>query len=286
MRHWCEAAQLRVFLSFAGDDRVPAGRLRQGLEERGIEVFVSPLGGNLVLDISQALADSDYFVLLWSQASVNRPWVNAEWASAFARELAGRRLFLFIVRLDGAPLPALLAPRQYLSAVAENWKDLANDLVSTWRRDCAVGEPVLPAPCPAVARDAVGQGPVIELYVRNRALSVAHPMTVPEKSTGQELMDLVRSSLGLPKEVTKFNGAVGMNFYYQIMKADVAIPLDGKISQLGITDGTIIDLEVQLEPFGPEGSSPRVIYRQGASAGLSPAMTRSLMRSAFGHLIP
>ncbi len=277
----------RVFLSFAGNDRIIAERLRQDLRERDIEAFVFPPGGNIVLDINRALTQSDYFVLLWSHACVDRPWVDAEWSAAFARELQERRSFLFIMRLDTTPLPPLLAPRQYLDAVDTNWDELVNELAATWSRDLAVGEPVLPAPCSTATENGEVQPPNIILYVRNRALSVAHVIAVPEESTGKDLECLVRSALALPDVEEKFGGVVGMRFHYRLKNVGKQISADGrKLAKLHIVDGTTVDLEVQVESFGPTGPPRTITYRQGASTNLSPATTRSLINSAFGHLIP
>lgn len=277
----------QVFISFAGNDRGMAERLRHDLEERDIEVSDFPLGENLVLVINRRLAQSDYFVLLWSQAAVDRQWVNAEWSAAFARELLERRSFLFIVRLDKTPLPPLLAPRHYLDAADNSWDELVNQLVTTWLRDRAVGEPVLPAPCPTTTENGADERQNIVLHVRNRALSVAHVIAVPEESTGRQLASLVCVALALPDVEEKFGGAVGMRFYYRLENARRTISDDPRrLDELHITDGDTIDLEVQVESFGPEGSSPLVAYRKGVSTSLSPVTTRSLINSAFGHLIP
>ncbi|MGH3972631.1 MAG: toll/interleukin-1 receptor domain-containing protein [Pseudonocardiaceae bacterium] len=277
----------RVFLSFAGNDRITAERLRQDLRERDIEAFIFPPGGNIVLDINRALTQSDYFVLLWSHACVDRQWVEAEWSAAFARELQERRSFLFIIRLDTTPLPPLLAPRQYIDAVDANWDELVNELAAAWSRDLAVGEPVLPAPCLAVTRNGEVQGPNIILYVRNRSLSVAHVIAVPKESTGQDLECLVRSALALPDIEERFGGTVGMRFSYRLNNAGRQIHSDGrKLAELHIVDGTTVDLEVQVESFGPTEPSRTITYRHGASTNLSPATTRSLINSAFDHLIP
>lgn len=291
MRHIRNAARPRVFLSFAGNDRVIAERLRHDLRDHGIDAFVDEQdiawGDNFVLLINEALTQSDYYVLLWSHASVDRPWVNAEWSAAFAHEVRERRSFLFIVRLDTTPLPPLLAPRRYLDALHSNWEAIVNELAATWCRDRAVGEPVLPAPSSSVARSDEADRPTIVVYVRNRALAVAHVVAVPEKSTGQELEKLVRDALALPVTETKFAGAVGMSFYYQLENAGKSIPLDETpLAELHVTDNAMIDLVVQVESFGPKGSFGTVVYRKGVSTGLSPALTRSLINSALGHLIP
>jgi TIR domain len=291
----------RVFLSFAGKDRETAKQLREDLADRGVDAFVDEQdisrGENFVLAINAALAQSDYYVLLWSHASDSRPFVGLEWSAALVRDLQEqvqqRRSFLFIVRLDTTPLPPLLAPRYCLDA-SGNWDDMVSELAATWRRDRTVGERVLPAPHSSITHDEARR-PIIRLYVRNRALSVAHFIVVPEDSTGQKLDSLVRHALALPDVETKFNGTVGMRFDYRLRSAENLIPVDGTpLSTLCVVDGATIDLEVQVESFGPAGSSTTVTYLGGESqlaaearqAALSPAVTRTLIRSAFGHLTP
>jgi TIR domain len=291
----------RVFLSFAGKDRETAKQLREDLADRGIDAFVDEQnitrGDNFVLAINDALGQSDYYVLLWSSASVGRPWVSVEWSAALVRDLQEqvqrRRSFLFIVRLDETPLPLLLAPRYFIDA-SGNWDGMVSELAATWSRDRAVGERVLPAPNTAMYGSDVHR-PTIRLYVRNRALSVAHIIDAPADSTGQNLDTLVRSALALPDVETKFNGTVGMRFDYQLKNGENPIPVDGtSISDLCIVDDTTIDLEVRVESFGPEGSSTPVTYRgvesqlvvEVAGVTLSSAVSRTLIRSAFGHLTP
>ncbi|MGH3855619.1 MAG: toll/interleukin-1 receptor domain-containing protein [Pseudonocardiaceae bacterium] len=277
----------QVFLSFAGSDRALAERLHHDLKERDIETSVFPPGVNLVLDISKALTQSDYFVLLWSRAAADRPWVEAEWSAAFARELQERRSFLFIVRLDRTPLPALLAARHYLDAADHNWNGIVNELAALWVQDRSVGEPVLPAPRSIPTESNTDGRRNLVLYVRNRALSVAHVIAAPEELTGLQLECLVCAELALPDIEEKFGGTVGMRFFYRLKNAHGTISGNpGKLVDLHISDGGIIDLEVQVESFGPGGSFPVITYRKGASTGLSPAATRSLVNSAFSHLIP
>lgn len=273
-----------VFLSYAGPDREQADRLRRDLDKHGIGAPLFELGKDLVQGINRALTQSDYFVLLWSKNADGRPWVEAEWSAAFVRQLQEQRSFLFIVRLDMTPLPALLAPRHYLDAFDDNWTEMVNDLVAAWREDRGVGVPVLPAPGTELAPHGAAQDPTIELYVRNKELSVAHVIAVPENSTGQQLERQVHKDLALPDDETRFNGAVGARFRYQLKHAERQIPADDTpLAELGIKDGSTIDLEVQVEWVGPSGPSPTVTYRGDPSSGSAPVLKQF---SVFAHLIP
>ena len=70
----------KVFLSFAGKDRPHAESLRDELEARNVNAYldeyeISP-GDNIVSAINDALATSDYYVLLWSANTPTRDWVD------------------------------------------------------------------------------------------------------------------------------------------------------------------------------------------------------------------
>lgn len=78
-----------------------------------------------------------------------------------------------------------------------------------------------------------------------------------------------------------------MNFVYRPAFGGDPIPPDRTLAALGITDGATVMLEVQIEQFGPDRSFPQVVYRNAeSSAGHSPATSRALINSAFGHLMP
>lgn len=276
--------KIGVFLSYAGPDREKADRLRRDLDKHGIGAPLFEPGKDLVQAINRALTQSDYFVLLWSKNADGRPWVEAEWSAAFVRQLREQRSFLFIVRLDMTRLPALLAPRHYLDAFDDNWTEMVNELVAAWRQDRGVGVPVLPAPGPELAVHGAAHDPTIELYVRNKQLSVAHVIAVPENSTGQQLERQVHKDLALPHDETKFNGRVGPRFCYQLKHAERQIPVDNTpLADLGIKDRSNIDLEVQVQWVGPTGPSSTVTYRGGPSSDPALALKQS---PAFAHLIP
>lgn len=274
----------KVFLSFSGNDRESARLLGKELGARGFAAFVDELsikpGDDLLLAINQGIEESHFFVLLWSRHTVDRKWVAAEWTAALARDLDQRHCFLFVVRLDDTPLPTLLAPRKYLDARGD-LPAVADALTAVWQRDSAVGAPVLPAP----VRSALA-GPTITLYVRNQALAVAHEVAVPAVTTGSGLKDAVRRALALPDQETKFGGAVGIRFDYELRRAGESIP-DEPVPVTSLGDGDTVDLAVRMESFGPDGTFAKSTYLDSPSAGgLPPEMVESLVRSAFEHLVP
>ena len=301
MRDSVDEGQPRVFLCFAASDHAKAVRLSGELGARGVatvdhEYQIGP-GENIVLAAERALSESDYFVLLWSRAATGLSWTGEQWSAALVRGMREGRRFLFVVRLDATPLPHLLASRPQLDA-SGGWDGVVRELTATWSRERAFEFPVLPAPCPTppptgAGRDAgtgtdVGTGTDagIALYVRNRDLSVYHKLEgVPRCTTGLELEDRIRAELELPREVSKFEGSVGMRFSYRFLNGDETLA-DKPLPALGLEHGGRVDLEVEVEPFGPGDSATWVFLRDEPDPELPPALVRSLVESAFGHLRP
>lgn len=276
----------KVFLSFAGLDRTMATRLAQDLLALGVEAFVDTrdiaLGHNVVLSINREMAESDYYLLLWSRNCIDRPWVEDEWAAAYAREINERRSFLFIVRLDGTPLPPLLAVRRYLDGYRD-WASVARELVACWRGDLAVGTPVFPPP--NVTSD-VGP-PATVVRVRNQDLGMTHIVGARSDHTGPELLETVRRVLALPDSVSRFDAVLEIRFDYTLLHNGRALR-DEPLAAQGITDGVLLDLELRVLVSGPGGPIGERVYRSGNDTFPDvPQLTvRSAVEDAFAHLLP
>jgi hypothetical protein len=291
----------KVFLSFAGNDRPMAERLAADLLPHGVETFIDaddiPPGADLVLSINKAMAESDHYVLLWSRNCLDRPWVEAEWAAAYARQLNERRSFLFVVRLDETPLPLLLSVRRYLDGF-RGWPAVAPELAAHWRGDLGAGTPVFPPPSPArVAEMAaahngdsptrVAEPSAIAVLVRNWALGVSHVVGVAPESTGEDLLPTVRTTLALPDSQSQLDGALEVRFSYRLLRDGDPIP-DKPLADQGIIDGVVLNLEVRVQASGPDGPFGEKLYRGTADVlpGVSERSIRALVDAAFAHLLP
>jgi hypothetical protein len=263
-----------------------ARRLADDLEVFGVEAFFDArdvvLGGNVVLSINRAMAESQYYVLLWSANCVDRPWVDAEWAAAFAREINEERSFFFIVRLDETPLPALLAVRRYLDGI-HDWPGVARELADAWHDDLDAGTPVFPPPGP----EPQPERSILTVRVRNQAMTMTHVIGVPPASTGGDLLAAVHRTLSLPTSTSQLDGAVKVHFEYRLLHGGE--PLDDEpILTQGITDGATLDLEIHVRAIGPDGPFGEKIYRTSSDSlpGVPERTVRTVIDTAFGHLLP
>lgn len=282
----------RVFLCFAAADQAKAERLGRDLRAHGVEVAnhayqIGP-GANIMLAADRAMTESDYFVLLWSQAAQNHRWIEEQYSAGIVRQLREEhRRFFFVLRLDETPLQSMiLSARPQLDA-CHDWDAAVAELVATWAHEGALEHPALPAPNPPL------RTPELTVYVRNTSLRVYLKLEhVRAGATGRQLEDEIRAELQLPSQVTEFGGAVGLRFSYRFLYGDDGEPLpeDKPLAALGLGHRSWVDLEVAIEPFGPDGSSVSGVFLAHSRtspepAQLSPELLRSLADSAFAHLV-
>lgn len=248
----------KVFLSFAGRDRPHAESLRAELESRNVNAFLDEFETDAT--INTALATSDYYVLLWSSHTPPREWTTEEAAVEFAAEMARRRAFLFIVRLDEEPLPPLLAPRKHIDLV-----DATDRLVTTWRSDRKSELPVFPQPTPPLS-----DGPTVALSIRSHDLGVTHVVMAPLHLTGEALHRAVHEAMRLPPQQT--NGPIGMRFSYRLSQQGETIHDTESTVELR---SDVVDIEIRVESFGQKDLDE-----------LEQDEQRRLLVAAFRHLLP
>lgn len=104
-----------VFVCHASEDKDLARRIATDLHSAGIETFFDEwditAGESVRARIDEGLAASTHVVVLLTDRSLAKPWVNAEIDAAFVRKVAGQgRLIPLRFQLPAHRLPPLLAP--------------------------------------------------------------------------------------------------------------------------------------------------------------------------------
>ncbi|HXV09053.1 MAG TPA: toll/interleukin-1 receptor domain-containing protein [Burkholderiales bacterium] len=111
---------VRVFISYASEDRPGAERLAQALAQSGFAVWWDrkiPLGSSFDQVIEENLAQAECVLVLWTAASVQSRWVRAEASEAAAREV------LVPVLME----PELKLPLEFRLLQAANLSDWSGD---------------------------------------------------------------------------------------------------------------------------------------------------------------
>jgi DNA-binding MarR family transcriptional regulator len=116
-RHRDEADKRVVFLSHSSKDKPFIRKLATDLTEQGVTVWLDEqnihVGDSIPERIAQGLAESDYFLIALSAASVDSEWVKHELNNALVNEIARRKVTILPVRLDDAPIPSVLRDKKY-----------------------------------------------------------------------------------------------------------------------------------------------------------------------------
>jgi tetratricopeptide (TPR) repeat protein len=159
------------FLSHAGVDKPWVTSLQGELKRLGLSAFLDQgairPGDNFVLRLSQGLGDSRYLVLVVSETTLARDWVEQEWTAFLATH--GPRGRIHVIRLAPVELPPLLAPVQRIDAFD---RDAARAAATLSRH--------IPPPAGLDEADArrlpLGQDLRIRLAVEGEALRVTGPL--------------------------------------------------------------------------------------------------------------
>lgn len=283
---------VKIFFSFAGEDRPHARQLAVDLAPYGVHSFIDSTsiepGANIVEVIGRNLDQSDYFVLLWSKNTVNRSWVTAEWSVALLRSLNERRSLLYVVRLDDTPTPVILAPYKYLDAF-EDWGTAVAALAKAWHVDRSMVFPVLPTPQPEPRPRPSGSG-TATLLVRNNYLSVVHKLRdVSTAETGPALLDLIAWELQLPERVPELDRILDTRLRYELELAGRPLT-DQPLAEQGIVADSTIDLLIQVDLLSRGNTlSTWTLRTEPPAVGpdmLTEYQVRAILDRAFRHLKP
>lgn len=108
-----------VFLCHASEDKALVRRMAEDLTANGVEVFYDEwcisYGDSIRQRIDEGLQDCTHFVVLLTEDSLGKPWVNAEIDAGFVRRLSGKCRFVplrYQLGIDDVPplLAAIYAP--------------------------------------------------------------------------------------------------------------------------------------------------------------------------------
>ncbi len=111
------AYQPRVFISHSSQDKPFARKLIADLTKANLDIWFDERelkpGDSIVQGIADGLRDTDYLVVVLSEASVHSHWVRQELNTALMQELSGKGTTVVPVRIDNCEIPTLLQERLY-----------------------------------------------------------------------------------------------------------------------------------------------------------------------------
>ncbi|MBB5710187.1 toll/interleukin-1 receptor domain-containing protein [Sphingomonas xinjiangensis] len=135
-RHGANKDSRVAFLSHSSSDKPFVRQLAADLKAAGIDVWLDEqrirVGESIPERISQGLAESDFFLLAVSKASVDSEWVKKELNGALINEVQRRAVHILPLKLDDTKMPAPISDKKYADFSLSYKAGLA-DLVSAMK---------------------------------------------------------------------------------------------------------------------------------------------------------
>jgi hypothetical protein len=103
-RHTQREHERVAFVSHSAKDKPFARKLTADLVANGVKVWLDEqrilVGDSIPEKIAQGLAESDFFLIVISENSVNSAWVKKELSGALVHEIERRKVTVLPIRLD------------------------------------------------------------------------------------------------------------------------------------------------------------------------------------------
>ncbi|MFT3867552.1 MAG: toll/interleukin-1 receptor domain-containing protein [Nibricoccus sp.] len=136
-RHEKDAKKVVAFLSHSSKDKPFVRQLASDLVAVGVEVWLDEqrilVGDSITEKIGQGLAQSDYFIIALSEASVGSTWVQKELSGALISEVERRNVVVLPLKISECEIPTLLKDKKYAD-FSKSYKDGLRELVETLKR--------------------------------------------------------------------------------------------------------------------------------------------------------
>jgi len=245
-----QGLQHTVFISHAGSDTQIAREVAEVLAESSLRAIVDRdeirTGDSFLSFMERSLQESDYCLLLWSEAASKSPWVRVEWEAAFWRTIQQSRRFLIVGRLQDFDSPMLLTPRlrvdlyprlrpgidEFVHMVRDD-----SDAEESSRRP--IGQPTAPVP-----DDKNGE----LIYLTSELFGLTMPLQLDFQIPIGIHLDRVRTELGLPDQQT-VRERIGVRYEYHLLHNDQRLSRSSSLAQQGIAPKNVLWLQVEMQPF-------------------------------------
>lgn len=108
---------ISVFISHTGEDKVFARKLAEDLKKSGVDVWLDEwkikVGHSITEKINEALDNSNYIVVIFSEKFFQKSWPMRELRTAMMRQSSTGTNFILPVKIDDSPMPSLIADIAY-----------------------------------------------------------------------------------------------------------------------------------------------------------------------------
>ena len=248
-----------IFVSHAGPDSEFAKWVSDGLQKVGIEAKLDQAeikaGNNIVTWMNEAAGESDYLLVLLSQESVKRYWVELEWSNALMKEADLRRTFVIpaiLPGMDDENIPFLLKAKAYIDFRKDSEAAFLK-LVSRIKDDELISRDLkrLPSPAPSnmvgeVEKSYPDSESNVEVIIYSNRFGRSFRLRVPPEVTPSYLLGMLRDTLKLKFSNIDETMGVELSYTYGLRHKGVSIPLRTSIEDAGVKEGDRLELWIRV----------------------------------------
>jgi hypothetical protein len=141
-RHATPSNARVAFISHSSKDNPFVRQLAADLVASGIQVWIDEqrirVGDSIPERVAQGVAESDFFLVIISAASVDSAWVQKELNQALVHEIEKRRVRVMPVLLDKVGLPETIREKKYANFTESYARGLGELLESIKSREVVV----------------------------------------------------------------------------------------------------------------------------------------------------
>ncbi|WP_413582385.1 toll/interleukin-1 receptor domain-containing protein [Bdellovibrio sp. HCB288] len=135
-RHRNKTQKIVAFLSHSSKDKPFIRQLAADLESEGVSVWLDEqrilVGDSISEKIGQGLAESDYFLIALSDASMSSEWVKKELSAALLSEIEKRQVGVLPIKLSECEIPNLIKDKKYAD-FSKSYKQGLKDLLAAMK---------------------------------------------------------------------------------------------------------------------------------------------------------
>jgi len=136
-RHREEKQKIVAFVSHSSKDKPFIRQLTSDLTKAGITVWLDEqrifVGESITERIGLGLAESDFFLIALSEASVNSEWVKKELSEALLKEVEKRKVVVLPIKLSECEVPAFIKVKKYAD-FTKSYKEGLNELITAMEK--------------------------------------------------------------------------------------------------------------------------------------------------------
>ena len=236
----------KLFISHASADKEFVDKLVNDLIKHGVDVwydkFDIQLGDSVPGKINEGIANSKYFAIVLSPASVTSKWVTEELNAALIKQISLSGTFLLPLMFKDCNLPPLLAHRRYAD-FRSDYDSALSELLDVLGKDADMvasldGKALYPWP-------DTSQSNMQTCYLHSERFDKFFRMSCDFSWTADRTLNYIIDTLKLPWNQDVPQLGMRWSFSYGLVYDGKTIPLHTTLEEAGVMADSVLRLNIR-----------------------------------------